>query len=636
MAWELGNPNNPGGPAQLSLTANYQWDNEGKMASLQDPLQHQFYYQYDNVGRLIGMTRYSGTDGNGNPVYTQDVAAVRGPAGQLTSLSYGDNLYNGQVVENISYNNLLQVTGMTAQAGAAALMNMTYTYPANQNNGRIAGSNDGVTGENVTYTYDALNRLTGASAGSLWAETYSYDGFGNLTAKNATQQPAPVLGAVYDANNHLLGMTYDANGNQLWDSLQHATALGWNVENKLVTETSQAWPGAETWYSYDPWGRRVMKDVNPDPNGENGGPGYTGGAWEFYFYGVRGEKLVTAVLSYNSSGNLNWAPSNYTYNVYFGRKLISANGSYVVTDRLGSVRARDNVSTGWAPVSYFPYGEERTSTADDADKFATYFRDGPGQDYAGQRYYNNGTGRFLSVDPAGIKAANPANPASWNRYGYVLGDPVNRLDPSGREDVADGGGWDDDEDAAEDESEGGADGLGGVYYEYGGTGSAEGDSNSSGGIFYLGNYTTADIIGYTSDGTPIVGGLGAGDSIGVNGTTGQVTNDWTPSSGLPVQPTLYPYPIITGPAIPPAPPRIPAVSCIFSSGFFNAVLPGPSPNTPVGGGKAIIPPNSGQTNYGSGSRASGYGNTGLDAAANGGAFLIDWYSDMNFCLQFHT
>jgi hypothetical protein len=26
-----------------------------------------------------------------------------------------------------------------------------------------------------------------------------------------------------------------------------------------------------------------MKDVNADPNGSNGGPGYKGGAWEFYF-----------------------------------------------------------------------------------------------------------------------------------------------------------------------------------------------------------------------------------------------------------------------------------------------------------------------------------------------------------------
>ena len=127
-----------------------------------------------------------------------------------------------------------------------------------------------------------LNRLTSASAGSAWGESYSYDGFGNLTAKNVTAGSAPVLGVSYDVNNHQVGLSYDANGNQLADA-QGATMFGWNVENRLATTTSSAWPGAETWYSYDPWGRRVMKDANADPYSENGGDGYTAGAWEFYF-----------------------------------------------------------------------------------------------------------------------------------------------------------------------------------------------------------------------------------------------------------------------------------------------------------------------------------------------------------------
>jgi RHS repeat-associated protein len=261
----------------------------------------------------------------------------------------------------------------------------------------------------------------------MWGEAYSYDGFGNLTAKTVTQAPAPALGVSYDANNHQLGLTYDANGNQLWDA-QHATAYGWNMENKLVTETSQGWPGAETWYSYDPFGWRVMKDVNADPNGENGGLGHTGGSWEFYFYGITGQKLMTTVCTYYSDGELNCGGgSSY---LYFGSRLIQANGSLVVTDRLGSVRAK-GVGGAWTQMSYFPYGEERTTTPDGTEKFGTYYRDGVGQDYAEQRYYNNGTGRFWSVDPGGIKTAKPGNPISWNRYLYVNGDPVNRRDPRG-------------------------------------------------------------------------------------------------------------------------------------------------------------------------------------------------------------
>jgi len=65
---------------------------------------------------------------------------------------------------------------------------------------------------------------------------------------------------------------------------------------------------------------------------------------------------------------------------------------------------------------------------DGREKFGTYFRDTIGQDYAQQRYYNAGMGRFWSVDPG---PANLGNPASWNRYAYVSGDPVNFNGPRG-------------------------------------------------------------------------------------------------------------------------------------------------------------------------------------------------------------
>jgi RHS repeat-associated protein len=63
---------------------------------------------------------------------------------------------------------------------------------------------------------------------------------------------------------------------------------------------------------------------------------------------------------------------------------------------------------------------------------ATYFHDGPGQDYAEQRYYGTGTGRFWSVD---VMAGYLDSPQSLNRYAYVRGDPVNRNDQNGLCDV---------------------------------------------------------------------------------------------------------------------------------------------------------------------------------------------------------
>jgi RHS repeat-associated protein len=40
-------------------------------------------------------------------------------------------------------------------------------------------------------------------------------------------------------------------------------------------------------------------------------------------------------------------------------------------------------------------------------------------------------GRWPSPDPAGLTAENPANPQSWNRYAYVLNNPLSLTDPLG-------------------------------------------------------------------------------------------------------------------------------------------------------------------------------------------------------------
>ena len=37
--------------------------------------------------------------------------------------------------------------------------------------------------------------------------------------------------------------------------------------------------------------------------------------------------------------------------------------------------------------------------------------------------YGDIVGRWPSPDPAGLAAANPLNPQSWNRYAYVMKNP---------------------------------------------------------------------------------------------------------------------------------------------------------------------------------------------------------------------
>jgi YD repeat-containing protein len=60
---------------------------------------------------------------------------------------------------------------------------MSYNYPSTGNNGQIQSAVDGRSGETVSYTYDALKRLTAASSTGGWNQSYAYDGFGNLTKK---------------------------------------------------------------------------------------------------------------------------------------------------------------------------------------------------------------------------------------------------------------------------------------------------------------------------------------------------------------------------------------------------------------------------------------------------------------------
>ena len=84
-----------------------------------------------------------------------------------------------------------------------------------QNNGKLASQTDNVSGEQVVYAYDALNRLASATATSgSWGQSYSYDGFGNLTAQNVTAGSAPAYSAIPDPTTNHVG-SVDANGNTL-------------------------------------------------------------------------------------------------------------------------------------------------------------------------------------------------------------------------------------------------------------------------------------------------------------------------------------------------------------------------------------------------------------------------------------
>ncbi len=408
----------------VDFESQYAWDNEGRMTSQSYPLQDpqtagpQYGYQFDAMGRTSSMT---------GPPYNLTIAtAAFGPAGELTSLN-GDTR---------TYNILGQLTRITGGG-----IDLEYVYTAGQNNGRIAQQIDHVSGEQVTYQYDQLNRLSHAETlDNSWGYTYSYDGFGNLTGKIVTKGTAipgmTGFTAAYDpATNH--GSGYDANGNAPLNG-ECPSGGCYDVENRLrIPFVASSWgfyiPGSNNPnnfgnYVYDPWGKRVA--WRNEAVSESG----LEVKCELYVYGISGQRVASYGCGYQAqdggSSVFQWTLKGY--NVYFAGHMIQSNGVSVTTDRLGSVRKNGNSET----FKYLPYGEELTSTADGREKFATYLRDSGmsiyyGLDYADQRYYDRGDGRFLTPDPGGILTADPRNPGTWNRYTYVNGDPVNATDRMG-------------------------------------------------------------------------------------------------------------------------------------------------------------------------------------------------------------
>jgi YD repeat-containing protein len=134
--------------------------------------------------------------------------------------------------ETRTYNSLVQLMSLTY-----ASVNLTYNYPAGTNVGKISSMTDAITGETVQYAYDSLNRLiTAQTTSTAWGQSFSYDGFGNLLAKNVTQGSAPtVTVSVNSANNQLYGS--DANGN---------SGGAFDVENRLTEVPYPGTAGART------------------------------------------------------------------------------------------------------------------------------------------------------------------------------------------------------------------------------------------------------------------------------------------------------------------------------------------------------------------------------------------------------
>jgi RHS repeat-associated protein len=166
-------------------------------------------------------------------------------------------------------------------------------------------------------------------------------------------------------------------------------------------------------YVYDANGVRVRKN-----NGSN---------WTEYFYSSDG----TTLNELNASG---WSAGYVYLNGSLLAEYENSTTYFAHLDHLGSTRLLTGVNQAIAQnLDYLPFGELISSDSGiTTHKFTGDERDSEtGVDHTWFRQYSFSYGRWMTPDPAGLAAVDPTNPQSWNRYAYVLNNPLNYIDPTG-------------------------------------------------------------------------------------------------------------------------------------------------------------------------------------------------------------
>lgn len=356
-------------------------------------------------------TMYEYTYGNNN-----ELREVRIPGlGAITIPDYTWNrpakmTFPGGTQRTYGYDALMRLNTLTAtDPGGNPLLDYAYTYDE-VGNIVTKATEHGMYG----YDYDASSRLTDVDNPVLENESYTYDDVGNRLTS------ADVSGTWnYNENNELLGFAdveydYDDNGNLT--EVRIAGEMVWtyvyDAANRLVhIEDGTGSINAD--YYYDPFGRRLWKDV--------------GGGRTYFFYsdeGLIGEYDETGaeIKTYGYKPDSTWTTdplflkeggSYYFYqNDHLGtpQKLVGVNGAVV-----------------WSAI-YTAFGEAdvQVETVTNNLRFPGQFYDNEtGLHYNYFRYYDPRIGRYVSADPIGLDSGDV------NLYGYVRNNPLNQSDPSG-------------------------------------------------------------------------------------------------------------------------------------------------------------------------------------------------------------
>jgi len=365
----------------------------------------------ETLGGIPGVPTINyNVDGEGRPstvTGSQNLVTITSynPASQVTGVTFGS-----QDSDTYQYDSADRMKQYSFNVNGSSVIGQP-TWNTNGTLQKLQITQDPFNPANVqtcTYTYDALGRLGGKDAngysvncGSTWAQTFTFDPFGNIT-KTGSSSWTPTYATPTNNQYKSLwnGITYDAKGNLTYDTFHH---YQWDAWSHMTTNDTST-------FIYDALGNLAEA------------------SWgDQYLYDENGKMLA---------GSHAQAPAYFAHIPLPGGAIAGySNGNltaYTHADWLGSVRFSSTPNRGLNyDVAFAPFGEPYASPQV-SNIFAGMEQIVATDEYeTPNREYNTTQGRWITPDPAGLAAADPTNPQSWNRYAYVLNNPLSFVDPTG-------------------------------------------------------------------------------------------------------------------------------------------------------------------------------------------------------------
>ncbi|MEN3157341.1 FG-GAP-like repeat-containing protein [Alkalimonas sp. NCh-2] len=424
-----------------TYTQQWSYDSLGRLRTETDATGGGLVYNYNSHHWLTSIDDKDIRSGGSARRYWQATAADA--LGNITQDRLGDRINR---TRQYDANTGLLTRIQTTASGQPQLQNWHYRW---DELGNLEWRRDDTLGNKEDFTYDTLNRVRTSRITSPKGNTnvtIAYNALGNITSKTGvgtyhyeSARPHAVTRVTGARPN---SYQYDANGNMVRDNERQLSYNSWNKPTRISKGSYQVD------FSYDPFGNHYKRVEFGGANGN--------------FIPIMMSSITTFIPQIKETryignvelirmGSDTWLQRRYVGGVAVVSKLATQTAAqsvirYMLGDHLGSTHVVANANGVAEQVMSFDvfgarrdtesWGLRHAEASSGLLTSALTLRgytgheqiDDVGLVHMGGRVYDPILGRFLQADPF---IQQPNNIQNFNRYSYVLNNPLNATDPSG-------------------------------------------------------------------------------------------------------------------------------------------------------------------------------------------------------------